>query len=49
MDMELLIVLAPCFTSILGAAVAIGITVYSNSSKTKTIQSKLSEADQELL
>ena len=46
--MELLKVLAPYFTSILGAAVAIGIAVYNNSSKSKAIQSKLSEVDQEL-
>ena len=38
MDVELLKVLAPYFISILGAVVAIGITVYNNSSKTKAIQ-----------
>ena len=46
--MELLKVLAPYFTSILGAVVAIGIAVYTNSSKAKAIQNKLSEVDQEL-
>ena len=46
--MELFKVLAPYFTSILGAAVAIGIAVYNNSSKTKAIQNKLSEVDQGL-
>ena len=46
--MELLKVLAPYFTSILGAVVAIGIAVFNNSSKTKAIQNKLSEVDQEL-
>ena len=46
--MEMLKVLAPYFTSILGAVVAIGIAVYTNSSKAKAIQSKLSELDQEL-
>jgi hypothetical protein len=45
MDLEFLKVLAPYFTSILGAVVAIGIAVYNNSSKTKTIQKKLSEVD----
>jgi hypothetical protein len=48
MNVELLKVLAPYFTSILGAFVAIGIAVYNNSSKTKVIQSKLSELDQDL-
>jgi len=48
MDKELLKVLAPYFTSILGAIVAIGIAVYNNTSKTKAIQSKLSEVDNEL-
>ena len=48
MDIELLKVLAPYFTSILGAVVAIGIAVYTNSSKAKAIQSKLSEVDEEL-
>ena len=46
MDMELLKILAPYFTSILGAVVAIGITIYNNSSK--AIQNKLSEVDKEL-
>jgi hypothetical protein len=45
MDLEFLKVLAPYFTSILGAGVAIGIAVYNNSSKTKAIQKKLSEVD----
>ena len=48
MDTELLKVLAPYFTSILGAIVAIGIAIFNNSSKTKAIQSKLSELDQDL-
>jgi hypothetical protein len=48
MDIELLKVLAPYFTSILGALVAIDIAIYNNSSKTKAIQSKLSEVDEEL-
>ena len=48
MDVELLKILAPYFTSILGAAVAIGIAVYNNSSKTKAIQNKLLEVDHEL-
>ncbi|MDR0442403.1 MAG: hypothetical protein LBH44_03250 [Treponema sp.] len=46
--MEILKVLAPYFTSILGAIVAIGIAIYNNSSKTKAIQNKLSEVDQDL-
>jgi hypothetical protein len=45
MDLELLKVLAPYFTSILGAVVAIGIAIYNNSSKTKAIQNKLSQVD----
>ena len=48
MNMELIKVLAPYFTSILGAAVAIGIAIYNNSSKSKAIQNKLSEVDKEL-
>jgi len=48
MDIELLKVLAPYFTSILGAVVAISIAIYNNSNKTKAIQSKLSELDQDL-
>jgi len=48
MDIELLKVLAPYFTSILGAVVAIGIAVYNNSSKAKAIQRKLTEVDEEL-
>ena len=48
MDVELLKVLAPYLTSILGAALAIGIAVYTNSSKARAIQNKLSEVDQEL-
>jgi hypothetical protein len=48
MDIELLKVLAPYFTSVLGAVVAIGIAIYNNTNKTKAIQSKLSEVDQEL-
>ena len=48
MDMELLKVLAPYFTSILGAVVAIGIAIFNNSSKAKNIQNKLSKVDQEL-
>jgi hypothetical protein len=48
MDMELLKVLAPYFTSILGAVVAIGIAVFNNSSKAKNIQNKLTKVDQEL-
>jgi len=48
MNVELLKVLAPYFTSILGAAVAIGIAIYNNSSKAKAIQNKLSEVDKEL-
>ena len=35
-------------TKILGAAVAIGIAIYNNSSKSKAIQNKLSEVDKEL-
>jgi len=46
--MEALKILAPYFTSILGAAVAIGIAIYNNSSKSKAIQNKLSEVDKEL-
>ena len=41
-------VLAPYFTSILGAVVAIGIAIYTNSSKSRAIQNKLSEVDLEL-
>jgi len=48
MNLELLKILAPYFTSILGAVVAIGIAVYNNSSKAKAIQNKLSEVDKEL-
>ena len=48
MDTELLKIAAPYFTSILGAAVAIGIAIYNNSSKSKAIQNKLSEVDKEL-
>jgi len=48
MNMELLKILAPYFTSILGVAVAIGIAIYNNSSKSKAIQNKLSEVDKEL-
>jgi hypothetical protein len=48
-DIELLKVLAPYFTSILGAVVAVGIAIYNNSNKTKAIQNKLSEVDQELV
>ena len=48
MDKELLKVLAPYFTSILGATVAIGIAIYNNSSKAKAIQNKLSDLDQDL-
>jgi len=48
MDTELLKILAPYFTSILGAVVAIGIAIYNNSSKSKAIQNKLSEVDKEL-
>ena len=48
MDMELLKVLAPYFTSILGAVVAIGIAIFNNSSKTRAIQGKLSKVDQNL-
>jgi len=48
MNLELLKILAPYFTSILGAAVAIGIAIYNNSSKAKAIQNKLSEVDEEL-
>jgi hypothetical protein len=40
--------LAPYFTSILGALVAIGIAIYNNSIKSKAIQNKLSHVDQEL-
>jgi len=48
MNTELLKVLAPYFTSILGAIVAIGIAIYNNTSKTKAIQNKLSQVDEEL-
>jgi hypothetical protein len=48
MDLELLKVLAPYFTSILGAVVAIGIAIFNNSSKAKRIHSKLTEVDNEL-
>jgi len=48
MNIELLKVLAPYFTSILVAIVAIGIAIYNNTSKTKAIQSKLSQVDDEL-
>ena len=48
MNMELLKVLAPYFTSILGAIVAIAIAVHANSSKAKDIQNKLSVVDNEL-
>ena len=48
MDMELLKVIAPYFTSVLGAVVAIGIAIFNNSSKAKNIQKKLSEVDEEL-
>jgi len=46
--MEFLKILAPYFISILGAGVAIGIAIYNNNSKTKAIQNKLSEVDEEL-
>jgi len=48
MDLELLKVLAPYFTSILGAVVAIGISIFNNTSKAKSIQNKLTEVDNEL-
>jgi len=48
MDTELLKVLAPYFTSILGAIVAIGIAIFNNTSKTKAIQNKLTQVDDEL-
>jgi len=48
MNLELLKILAPYLTSILGAAVAIGIAINNNSSKAKAIQNKLSEVDKEL-
>jgi len=48
MDLELLKTLAPYFTSILGAVVAIGIAIFNNSSKAKGIQNKLSKVDDEL-
>ena len=48
MDLELLKTLAPYFTSILGAVVAIGIAIFTNSSKAKSIQNKLSKVDDEL-
>jgi len=48
MDIELLKVLAPYFTSILGAIVAIGIAIFNNSSRAKGIQNKLSVVDHEL-
>jgi len=48
MDVELLKALAPYFTSVLGSLVAISIAIYNNTSKTKAIQSKLTEVDQEL-
>jgi len=53
MDMEFLKVLAPYFTSILGAVVAIGIailtnSILANSNRSKNIQNKLSEVDHEL-
>jgi len=35
MDMELLKVLAPYFTSILGAVVAIGIAIHNNSKRNR--------------
>ena len=46
--MEFLKVLAPYFTSILGALVAIGIAISNNYIKAKAIESKLSEVDNEL-
>jgi hypothetical protein len=45
--MEYLKILAPYFTSILGAAAAIVIAVYNNSSRSKAIQNKLSDVDKE--
>ena len=48
MNLELLKTLAPYFTSILGAVVAIGIAIFTNSSKAKIIQNKLSKVDDEL-
>jgi len=48
MDIELLKVPAPYFTSILGAVTAIGIAIYSNLGKAKAIQNKLTEVDEEL-
>jgi hypothetical protein len=48
MDTETLKVLAPYFTSVLGAIVAIGITIYNNSSKTKAIQNKLTKVDDKI-
>jgi septal ring factor EnvC (AmiA/AmiB activator) len=47
MNMEVVKIMAPYFTSILGAVVAIGIAVYNNSSKSKAIQNKLSIVDEE--
>jgi len=46
MNMEYIKILAPYFTSVLGAAVAIGIAVYNNSSKSKAIEDKLSDVDE---
>jgi len=45
MNTEFLKIMAPYFTSILGAAVAIGIAIYNNSSKSKAIENKLSDVD----
>jgi hypothetical protein len=47
MNIEIIKILAPYFTSILGAIVAIGIAVYNNSSKSQAIQNKLSDVDKE--
>ena len=41
-------VIAPYFTSILGAVVAIGIAIFTNSNKAKVIQNKLTEVDHEV-
>jgi len=47
MNMEVIKVLAPYFTSIMGAVVAIGIAIYNNATKTKAIENKLSALDKD--
>jgi hypothetical protein len=45
MDTELLKVVAPYFTSVFGGVIAIGIAIFNNSSKSKSIEKKISAVD----